>query len=362
MINQPHSPADNPQKILVIRFSSLGDVVLSMPLLHFLQVNYPTAQLDYLIRKEYAELVRNHPAVNRLIEFDVSEGFSGLLQLRKSLQSNGYHLVLDIHNNIRSRVLTFPVRRFKRVSRVRKNQFIRFLLVHFKLNLYRVFYERPPKVWQKYLRTISEEWRSWSRPEMTRVFLSRESRENVKGILKETGIASPFAVMAPGARHFTKRWPEHYYTELINRLYGKYKIPTILLGGPDEAGLAENIAKSARGYAAYSLAGKLTISETAAVIEQAEIMVTNDSGLMHLGAASNRKLVAIFGSTVEELGFFPETENALVVEEKELKCRPCSHIGRSQCPKKHFKCMLNLRPDNVFRQMEEAGFFTNLSR
>lgn len=361
MKNQPPAFKTNPEKILIIRFSSLGDVALSMPLLHYLRAKFPNCRIDYLVRKEYVEIVQNHPAINRVITFDVREGLSGLLKLRKEIQNAGYDWVLDIHGNLRSRILTFPSWRFK-ISRIRKNQIIRFLLVKCKVNLYRTLHNDVPKVWRKYLRTVTGDWLEWSAPQMMRVYIDDASIKSALSGLKELGITAPFIVMAPGAKHYTKRWPEKYYTELINRIYGKYRLKTVLLGGPEESVLAENIVEAARAHAAVTLAGKLTIAETAAVIENSTAMVSNDSGLMHLGAAFNKKMAAIFGSTVEELGFFPEGGNVLVLEENGLKCRPCSHIGRSDCPKKHFKCMLNIRPDWVFKKMEENGFFIKPGR
>ena len=338
------------KKILIIRLSSLGDVLLATPLIRQLRQKYPQVQLDFLVRKDYAELLQHHPGLSRLIEFDVQQGFSSLKKLRKKIRQTRYDIILDIHNNLRSRYLcsSLPFLSFfnTRIYRIRKNQLIRILLVKFKINLYRKIYGRVIPVWEKYLRTArslgvtADDGRS-------DLFFPEEAitaAQNFRAALEE---GQWDIAMAPGARHYSKRWPEEYFVELIRKLFAKADLKTILIGGEEDTPVIEKILQQLPKGMAVSAAGKLSLLETAALIKQSKLMISNDSGLMHLGAALDVRLIAIFGSTVEELGFYPNSPKAVVMENQGLYCRPCSHIGRSDCPEKHFRCMREITPDNI---------------
>ena len=154
-------------------------------------------------------------------------------------------------------------------------------------------------------------------------------------------------VMAPGARHFTKRWPPGYYAALIRMMFEKQGSKTLLVGGPEEVSLISSIQKQAGQKISRNLAGELSLSETFALIRQAPFFLSNDSGLMHAAAAFQIPQIAIFGSTTRELGFFPLNPKALLLENSGLACRPCSHIGKSKCPRGHFKCMQEITPEMV---------------
>jgi heptosyltransferase-2 len=162
-----------------------------------------------------------------------------------------------------------------------------------------------------------------------------------------------YITIAPGAKHFTKRWPADSYSQLIERLQQETNIPVVLVGGNDDVEVSKQILQQCPDGAAISVAGQLSIRETAALIGHSRLLITNDSGLMHVADALAVPLVAIFGSTVEELGFFPSSPKAIVIENRGLSCRPCSHIGRGRCPKEHFRCMLEISPFNIFRAVQE---------
>lgn len=339
-----------PQKILIIRLSSLGDILLSTPLIRALRQKYPRVQLDFLIRKEYSDLLRYHPALSNIIEFDVNGGFAALVEMARKIRKTRYDCVLDIHNNLRSRFLCLGlmfISGFKtRVYRIRKNFFIRFLLVKFKINLYRKLYGRVIPVWEKYLRTARP---LGIMPEdgKLEIYLPRQVEITVKKFLNTLSENNWSVVMAPGARHFTKRWPEDYFSELIKQVFLKTGRRTILVGGKDDLPTIKKIIQQLPEGIAVSTAGHFSVLETAAIIKNKWLMISNDSGLMHLGIALEIPLIAIFGSTVEELGFFPHNPRARVVENHGLYCRPCSHIGRKDCPEKHFRCMREIKPEDI---------------
>jgi heptosyltransferase-2 len=151
--------------------------------------------------------------------------------------------------------------------------------------------------------------------------------------------------ICPSARHATKRWPKERYAELAVSLAREADAKILLFGGPDDRELCGEIAGVVRTQAGADrvadLSGSLSLLGTAAAMEFCDVIITNDSGLMHIAAAKQRNLIALFGSTVREFGFFPVNDNSLVLERMGLSCRPCSHIGRPSCPKGHFRCMLD---------------------
>ncbi|RQV99347.1 MAG: glycosyltransferase family 9 protein [Calditrichaeota bacterium] len=342
------------RKILVIRLSSLGDVILVTPLLRQLRNAYPTSEIDFLVRSDLADVIRYNPHISRLIEFRKDSDFAYLRKIRSRIWERDYDVILDIHRNLRSRLICFgmgisPFHRTK-VLKIRKNQFTRFLLVKFKINLYRKLHGRVIRVWEKYIRAAEPMGvkADDGRPE---IFIPPESVRAAQRLIESLPEHRNFTAIAPGARHFTKRWPPEYYADLIEKLYSELHMVSILIGGREDIPVVEEIISKVPAGSAIIAAGRYTLLETAAVIRNAELMVTNDSGLMHLATAFDVPVIAIFGSTVEELGFFPNSPLAEVLENKGLYCRPCSHIGRPGCPERHFRCMKDVTPGDVFRKI-----------
>ena len=154
--------------------------------------------------------------------------------------------------------------------------------------------------------------------------------------------------LCPGARHFTKRWPLEYFIELGKKLESSgYKV--LLLSGMDDANSADEISRQLKS--AINLCSE-SLSQTAANIKVCKAVYTNDSGLMHLASAVKVPIIAFFGSTVREFGFYPYKAKSIEMEVNGLHCRPCTHIGRANCPKGHFKCMKEIKPDPAFKSLE----------
>ncbi len=340
-------------KFLIIRLSSIGDVILTSPLVRQLRERFPAAQIDFLIRREYAELVRYNPHLSNILELDASRGRAGLKAMKARLREAGYNAILDLHCNFRSVFLrNFP--NHPPVYKIQKNQLPRFLLVKFKINLYRRLYGHPLSAAEKYLRAAAPLGLSREdlRPEL---HLPPNTEEKGRAIWQELSRENFRVVMAPGARHFTKRWPPAFYAQLIREIYRQRGWRTLLVGGPDELQTIKEIQRRTGNEIQQSRAGELSLLETFAVMRRAPLFISNDSGLMHAAAAFQIPQMAIFGSTVQELGFFPLNPNARVLENAGLGCRPCSHIGRASCPKGHFKCMREITPARVLEEIGEKG-------
>ena len=347
-------------KILIIRFSSLGDVLLTTPLIRLLRKKYPKAQIDFLVRKEYSQIVRYNPHLSKILELDVKEGFKGLKKFKDEIWHYKYHVILDLQRNLRSGYLTFGkvINKLSHtdIFKVKKNQIIRFMLVKWKINLYKKMYNRIIPVWEKYVRT-AHKLEIFPDEGKLELFPSVHAQRQTDRFLKNLPAGDWHLVIAPGAKHITKRWPTDYFTDLILQLYNSYKIKTLLIGGEQDNEVIEDILRGIPNDIAFSTAGKLTLLETAVIIKNAKLVISNDSGLMHVATAFNRPLIAIFGSTVEEFGFFPNDPNAITIENKGLYCRPCSHIGRTTCPEKHFRCMKEIKPEKILDLIEKMRIF-----
>lgn len=345
------------EKILLIRMSSIGDIILASPLIRQLRQKFPAAQIHFLIRSEYADLVRYNPHLSGIIELDVRRGKPELKRLRERIRQTKYDVILDLHRNLRSFYLRgFPLplpgpAGRPPVLKIRKNHFLRFMLVKFKINLYRKVYGRPLSVAEKYLRAAAPLGIS-NEDTALEIFLPPEIAEKGKSTWESLAAENFRVVMAPGARHFTKRWPPQYYAELIRSIHQKFGWRTLLVGGEDEINVIREIQAVAGEEIQRSLAGEISLPETFAVIREGPFFISNDSGLMHAAAAFQKPQIAFFGSTVKELGFFPLNPNAVVLENHSLACRPCSHIGRAACPQKHFKCMREIKPESVLEYLE----------
>ncbi len=322
--------SNNLQKVLIIRFGSLGDVLLTTPLLRILKNKYPELIIDYLVKKNFADAIRYNPYINKIIEFE----YSGENRIIKSLKASNYDVVIDLQNNLRSKKfrLALGVKAFK----FRKPTIKKFLLVNFKIN----FLHPATPIPERYLKAFDEleidsEGLEFYFPEKE----MPEAKENTE-----------FIGLCPGSKHFTKMYPAEYFIKLGNMLNeAGYRIK--VLGGKDERSICRSIAGSIES--ALDLSNDNNLFATAREIKTCKTVICNDSGLMHLAAAVKTPVVALFGSTVKEFGFAPYKVKSLILENNSLNCRPCSHIGKNKCPKGHFKCMLELKPDLIFNKIKE---------
>ncbi len=341
-------------KTLVIRFSSVGDIVLSSPLVRAIRQRYPNADVDFLVKDIHADLVRHNPHLTSILTFPNHGGIRDLLTLRRELRRRRYDTILDIHGSLRSRALTFGLRG---VRRVRKRILARTILIYCKRDLYR-FFGGAPGVAERYLETFPVESAEGGTPELE-LFIPSDIQARARALLATRGVAPEAGMIGicPSARHWTKIWPEERFASLAAALARQWNAPVILFGGADDqercGRIAASIAATSPETTTLDLSGACSLLETAALMDFCSVIVTNDSGLMHIASARKRPVVAIFGSTVRQFGFYPVGPRHRVVEVAHLPCRPCSHIGRSACPRGHFRCMLDVTPERVLETVSE---------
>ncbi len=315
------------KRVLVVRLSSLGDVLLTTPVIRSLKNKYPHLNIDFLVKEEYKQVYEYNPYVNALMFYKDDKNF-----IRK-LAENNYDLILDLQNNFRSRKLIKPLNTVRRVFH--KPTLNKFLLVKFKINRFKDIVSIP----EYYARALDNF-------ELDDKGLDLFLPEDIKSQLPTV---KNYIGFCPGSKHFTKMWPAENFVELGN-MFADKGFTVVLLGGKDDKEICADISANIKG--SINLSNDNNLFQIAADMKMCNLVVCNDSGLMHTASAVQVPLVAIFGSTVKEFGFFPYKAKSLILENNLLNCRPCSHIGRNSCPKKHFKCMKEVTPGLVFENVQ----------
>ncbi|MGV3540370.1 MAG: glycosyltransferase family 9 protein [Rufibacter sp.] len=326
------------KKILIIRFSSIGDIVLTTPVIRCVKQQVPNAEVHFCTKAAFRNILASNPYVDKV--FCLEKSLSDLLE---QLKAEKYDLVLDLHNNLRTRILKArlgrPARSFNKLN------YRKWLLVKFKIN-------RMPKVHivDRYLETASPlgvqndgQGLDYFIPEKDEVDIATLPETHQNG----------YYAMAIGAQHYTKRLPIDRLIELCEKI----NQPIVLLGGKEDADVANMIEmyfqtepflgqKSEHPHLAiYNACGKYNLNGSASLVRQAKAVFSHDTGLMHIAAAFQKKIYSIWGNTVPEFGMYPYTPDFEVLEVKNLYCRPCSKIGYSKCPQRHFRCMREIKFD-----------------
>lgn len=329
-----------PQKIAIIRLSAIGDIILTTPVIRAVKMKFPDAEIHFITKKQNASLVQHNPHLSKVIAFDSKE--TSLKELLKQVQSERYDWFIDIHKNLRSRVLRW-FGNARETSTYQKGYWRRFLLLKFR---YRVKKPVVPII-EKYFVALKKYGITYDN-QGTEVFTTENDQQKVASLLQ--GIkGQPFVTICPGASFKTKQWKESGFREVAKYFLAQNK-QVVFLGGPTDVEICERLAKETGGI---SVAGKLKLLESAALLQQSELAITNDSGMLHLAQSQKTPVVAIFGPTSEEWGFFPLQYKSKVVEKKDLACRPCHSKGSDTCPKGHFKCMNELEVEDVVKECLE---------
>ena len=326
------------ERILVIRFSALGDILLTTPFIRVLKKKYPGLKIDYFVKSNFIEAVKLNPNLNEIYSWNGENEFAEVVA---KLTHNKYDFVIDLQNNLRSKKV---VRKIGASSaRFKKPNVKKFLLVHTKINLLKERKTIP----QRYVEVIPDLELDGKGLEL---FLP-DRMESAKGeqwlkIDSEKEIIG----FAPGAFHYTKRWPLEYYEELGNQLLSEgYQI--VIFGGKSDREICDDLKNKITD--SIDLSNDNDLFQTAMEMGKCKIVVCNDSGLMHTATSVGIPVVSIFGSTVREFGFPPFGVENLVIENDELACRPCTHIGKAKCKKKHLNCLRELTPQQVHNEIKD---------
>lgn len=317
-------------KILIIRLSSLGDVLLTTPLIRTLKSSYPNLQIDFIVRSEYESTLKFNPNINNLITLERNYKKE---KVRSQIIKENYDLIVDLQNNLRSRYLTHGYS--LKTVRYKKPYLSRILLVKLKINRFKQVIPIPVR----YANSLPNF-------ELDQKGLELFVPEGEKSEIADDKVIG----LCPGSRHLTKMWPKEYFIELGNQLIkSNYKVA--LFGGKDDMAICNDISTKVDG--ALDLSNNNNLIKLAVNMRACKAVVCNDSGLMHSALALNIPVVSIFGSTVKEFGFFPYKGKNIVLENNLLSCRPCSHIGLDKCPKNHLDCLNKITPITVLEAVKK---------
>jgi heptosyltransferase-2 len=326
----------SPGNILVFHTAFPGDIVLTLPLVQALHRQLPGVRITVVTTPGAANVLTGHPAVDATIEFDkrgVHQGLRGILFMSSLLRERRFDTALIPHRSFRSglvcRLAGIPRRIGFSTSAARFLMTRTVPYVSSQHEILRNLALAGPLGIE--LRTL----------ELPAVFPSQEDRERVDAILESApGEIAKRVALAPGSVWNTKCWPEARFSALAGMLrHEGYEV--VLVGGESDAMLCERIAGASApgGVRLLNACGKLTLLQSAALIERCTVLVSNDSAPMHLGVAVRTPVVAIFGPTVPAFGFGPAGEHDRVVEIRNLSCRPCAIHGGPACPVGTFDCM-----------------------
>ncbi len=311
-------------KILIIRFSSIGDIVLTSPIIRCLKRQLPPgSQIHFLTKPAYLSLLNQNPYLDKLLLLKPK-----LSDTLSEIKEEKYDRIIDLHNNLRTLVIKLrsgvPAFSFDKLN------FKKYLLTNFKIN-------RLPKmhIVDRYFETVAS-LGIVNDDDGLDYFNPASAAEILKDF--EVPEDDEFITMAIGGQHATKRMPATKLLEIIAASH--YKIAVI--GGKEDIETAK-LLETWHPEKIINLAGKLSLHQSAGLIALGKILVTHDTGMMHIAAALKKPIIAIWGNTIPEFGMYAYYGKQLVFnknfEVQGLDCRPCSKLGFNKCPKRHFKCM-----------------------
>jgi len=317
------------KKILIIRFSSIGDIVLTTPVMRCIKQQKPDTEIHYLTKRSFKGILEHNPYITKIhtIGKDVNEVMAGL-------KKENFDFILDLHNNLRSSQVKMKLR--KPSSTFKKLNFRKWLLVTFKINLMPALH-----VVDRYIQT-AEPLGIENDHKGLDYFIPGEDEVNLSSF--PAMHQKNYIGFVIGAKHFTKQLP----VEKIISICKKINSPVVLLGGKEDLERALEIEKAV-GSMIYNACGKYNLNQSASIIKQASRIISHDTGLMHIAAAFKKEITSVWGNTVPAFGFTPylPAPGSKIVEVTGLSCRPCSKIGYDKCPKGHFKCMREIDEDSV---------------
>jgi ADP-heptose:LPS heptosyltransferase len=314
-------------KILIIRLSSIGDIVLTSLVVRCLKSQIKNAEIHFVTKQQYAFILTSNPYIDKVHVLD--ENFSELIH---ELVHERFDHIIDLHSNFRSARLKRNLK--AKAFSVNKLNWQKMLLIRFKIN------RLPQKhVVDRYLETTSS-LQIENDGKGLDYFIPE--KEEFKIIDLPKPFQKGFVAFVIAGTYTTKKLP----VEKISAICHKINFPVILLGGKGEFDEGEKVLSQSKGNV-LNYAGKISLNRSASLVRDAKLVLTNDTGLMHIAAAFQKKILSFWGNTVPDFGMVPYQSHpaSIRLEVENLKCRPCSKLGFQKCPKKHFRCMNEISVD-----------------
>lgn len=318
---------NKPVKFLILRFSSIGDIVLTTPVVRCLKKQMPEAEIHYFSKSKFEFLLCDNPYIDKVWLLEKSNA----QELLALVKEEKFDYIIDLHRNIRTLrikwTLGVPSFSFEKLNMQK------WLMTQFKVN-----YLPDTHIVDRCLDTLKT-FNIQNDGEGLDYFIPYKDQVELEW-LPETHRKS-YVAYAIGGQHFTKKMPAPRMIELCRKI----NHPIILLGGPEDFDAGEAIRTALGDAQIFNACGKYNFNQSASLIQKALIVFTHDTGLMHVAAAFRKKVYSIWGNTIPEFGMYPYRTAFEKLEVKGLDCRPCSKIGYSKCPKGHFKCMNDISFD-----------------
>jgi len=319
-------------KFLIIRFSSIGDIVLTTPVIRCLRKRYPDAEIHYATKLAFQPILESNPYINKihLLKDDINA-------LTEELRAENFGYIIDLHHNIRTL-------KIKKALKVKSFSFNKVNIQKWILVNTKFINALPDKhIVDRYMDTVKSLGvmndglgLDYFIPEKDKLRPDDIPTSHIHGYI---GIVI-------GAQHYTKKLP----VEKLKELCSKIDYPIILLGGKEDIPIATEVASVDR-VKVYSACGKFNINESADLVKNAKLIISHDTGLMHIAAAFKKNIISVWGNTVPSFGMYPYQTFYEVFEVKHLWCRPCTKIGFNKCPLGHFKCMKNQSMDDIVKRV-----------
>ncbi|MCP2042297.1 glycosyltransferase family 9 protein [Pontibacter sp. HSC-36F09] len=322
-------------KILILRFSSIGDIVLTTPVVRCIKQQVPGAEVHYCTKQGFRGILEPNPYIDKVHTLGDSLG-----ELVQQLKAENFDFVVDLHNNLRTRII--KTRLGKPSKSFDKLNYEKWLMVNLKVN-------RLPDVHivERYLAAVAPLGIQDDGKGLD-YFIPADAEVDIHSL--PAGFQNGYVAFAIGAQHYTKRLPVKRIIELCQII----EQPIILLGGKEDSPDGEVIEAYFKIHSIpktiFNACGRYSLAGSASLVRQAKQVVSHDTGLMHIAAAFQKDIISVWGNTIPEFGMYPFRTRYKVLEVNGLPCRPCSKIGYSKCPKGHFKCMRDIDFSAIERQ------------
>jgi len=327
------------QRALIIQTAFIGDVILATSLIENLKSEYPELQLDFLVRKGNENILYNNPFINKIIIWDKSnDKYKGLFNTIQELRKIKYDLIVNLQRFFSTGLITALSKGRVKVG-FRKNplSFLYNISFDHKIGNGEHEVERNHKLIQSFVKG------NYKKP---KVYPSETDYDKVKPYKSQ-----PYITISPSSVWFTKQYPKAKWIEFIDKVPDDFNI--YLLGSQDDYKACEEIIFNSLSSKCHNLAGKLSLLQSSALLEDAKMNYVNDSAPMHLASATNSPVSAIFCSTIPAFGFGPLSDKSFIIEtEENLKCRPCGLHGKKECPIKNFKCGYNINSESLLYNLD----------
>jgi ADP-heptose:LPS heptosyltransferase len=323
-------------KLLIIRFSSFGDIIQALSVLESFLAKFPDAEVHWAVRSDFVDLLKFQPKITKIWALYRKEGFLGLWSLSRKLRLENYSHVYDAHNNLRSRFISFFLfpKFFVRRS---KNRLKRFLLFKFRIN----FFPKKLLAHDTYIGPLKK-WGIENTPlKKSQLVIPNEIKNKVTPLIPFKN----FIALIPSAAWELKRWPLEYWKTIIET---SPKNNFVILGGPQDTFL-ENLVTPENKSRVLNLSGKLSLLESCAVVSLARSAIGSDTGLSHAADQLGTPIVFLTGPTAFGL---PSRQTSVSLE-TDLWCRPCSKDGRGKCINPVYKkCLYDIKPESVLTELK----------